>query len=95
MQIRNYPPTGPTEVGTKVEGPSTRKVDHGGHGAEAPAAPASSPTLKVSVSAEAKRLASNASSLDEAKVARLREAVDKGTLKIDSHAIARKIVGED
>lgn len=95
MQIRNYPPNGPTEVGTKVDGPSTRRVDQGGHGPDAPAVPASSPTLKVAVSDEAKRLAASASTLDEAKVARLREAVAKGTLQIDSHAIARKIVGED
>lgn len=47
--------------------------------------------VKVDVSDEAQRLAA-ASSLDVAKVEKLRSAIADGTFQVDSHAIANKLV---
>jgi flagellar biosynthesis anti-sigma factor FlgM len=50
--------------------------------------------VRVSLSRRAQELAANARA-DEAKIARLREAVEKGTLEIDPRAIAARIVEEN
>ena len=52
--------------------------------------------VKVSVSPEAQALAdkAHASRDDEAKIERLRAAVQNGTLTVDPAAIAEKIVGK-
>ena len=47
---------------------------------------------KVTVSAEAQRLASAASDADNAKVQALATSLHNGTFKIDAHAIAARIV---
>jgi flagellar biosynthesis anti-sigma factor FlgM len=51
-------------------------------------------TGKVSLSAKARELALGAAAtVDTAKVQRLREAVQNGTLAVDAKAIADKLVG--
>ncbi len=53
-----------------------------------------SDSVKVSVSDEARALHAK-DQVDEAKVARLKESISNGTFKIDSQAIADKIVGSE
>jgi flagellar biosynthesis anti-sigma factor FlgM len=47
---------------------------------------------RVSISAEARALASGEPSIDRAKVDRLRGAIAAGGLKFDSHIIAEKMI---
>lgn len=49
--------------------------------------------VKVTMSAKARELAAAApADFDEAKVARLKSAIEGGTFQIDAHHIARKLV---
>jgi flagellar biosynthesis anti-sigma factor FlgM len=50
--------------------------------------------VRLSLSSRARELASGAD-IDQAKIARLREAVEKGTLEMNPHLIAQKIVEEN
>lgn len=95
MRIQDKGPqgdvTGPNAP--SVGGASHVKKAHGpdeGRAGEAP----DRGSVKLNVSAKARELAEQ-SKVDDAKVARLREMVEKGELKIDARAIASKIVGED
>lgn len=94
MRIQDKGPkadvTGPSAAG--VNGAAHGKKAHGpkegvgeGQGRD---------SVKVNVSAKARALAEQ-STVDEAKVARLKEKLEKGELKIDARAIAAKLVGED
>lgn len=56
--------------------------------------PADDDSVRISISTRARELASGGE-VDSAKVARLREAVEKGTLQMDPHAIAAKMVEEN
>ncbi len=57
----------------------------------------SNESVKVTVSARARELAATqaADHVDEAKVVKLRTAIDDGTFKVDAHKIAQKIVDGD
>jgi flagellar biosynthesis anti-sigma factor FlgM len=54
----------------------------------------SSQAAKVSISSEARALASGASDIDEGKVGQLKAALAAGTLKFDSSAIAEKMIDQ-
>lgn len=83
-------PTPSTATGT-VRTPSAEGSAAGTRGTD----PAE-PSVKVSISTRARELVSRPESgVDEAKVARLKEQLERGTLAVDSSAIARKIVDED
>jgi negative regulator of flagellin synthesis FlgM len=58
---------------------------------ESSANPSGAPPVKVTVSAEARRLADEAKG-DEARVDRLRQAVAEGSFRVDTRAVAKKIV---
>ena len=87
----------------RISGPETRLADEPLKKATPqPAAadngrPVSDPrqAVQVTVSAEAQALANGPSGFDEAKVARLRSAVEAGTLSIDRTKIAQRIVEGD
>lgn len=51
-------------------------------------------SVKVNVSAKAREMSQKAT-VDEAKVARLKDQIEKGEFKVDARAIAAKIVGDD
>jgi flagellar biosynthesis anti-sigma factor FlgM len=59
--------------------------------------PSSQAAIQVSLSAAARELgkASGPGAVDEAKVSRLRSAIDAGTLKVDTAKIAERIVEGD
>jgi flagellar biosynthesis anti-sigma factor FlgM len=59
--------------------------------AESPSAAGSPDSVKVTISSKARELAGTRESFDAAKVARLKEKVESGELKIDAQAIAHKI----
>ena len=75
--------------GTKTNGTSAAngptKTEESG------ASPGTGAPVTVTVSPEARRLA-DAAKGDEARVERLREAVANGTFRVDSRAVAKKIV---
>lgn len=54
----------------------------------------SSQAAKVSISSEARALASGASDIDEGKVEQLKAALAAGSLKFDSSAIAEKMIDQ-
>jgi flagellar biosynthesis anti-sigma factor FlgM len=54
----------------------------------------SSQAAKVSISSEARALASGASDVDHGKVEQLKAALSAGTLKFDSSAIAEKMIDQ-
>ncbi len=75
--------------GTKTNGTSAA---NGPTKAEETGTPAgSSAPVTVTVSPEARRLA-DAAKGDDARVERLREAVANGSFRVDSRAVAKKIV---
>lgn len=83
-------------VGLETQGttPAKPQKAHGHH--EHDAGTQGHDSVKVNVSAKARALAAQADAgVDEAKVARLRDAIDKGTFKIDPQAIASKLVGPE
>jgi flagellar biosynthesis anti-sigma factor FlgM len=49
---------------------------------------------RVSISAEARALAEGDVSIDRAKVERLRQSIQSGSLKFDSQAIAQRLVDQ-
>ena len=55
-------------------------------------APGSTSAEKVTVSAQAQALSHQATTVDAAKVERLRSAIQSGTFKVDKQAIANRIV---
>jgi negative regulator of flagellin synthesis FlgM len=54
----------------------------------------SSQAAKVSISSEARALASGASDIDQSKVEQLKSALAAGTLRFDSSAIAEKMIDQ-
>ena len=50
---------------------------------------------RVSISAEARALAEGDGSIDQAKVERLRQGIQAGSLKFDSQVIAQRLVDQD
>jgi len=74
---------------TKVN-PGQRSVEAG----EATSVSGGSQAARVSISSEARALASEASDVDQAKVERLRAALANGTLSFDSSAIAEKLIDQ-
>ena len=85
-------PQNPKDV--NVAGASSTKKGAKAHGSEGTEKSHGHDSVKVSVSAKAKELASQ-SQIDEAKVSRLREQISSGQFKVDARAIAQKLVGED
>lgn len=73
----------------RVGSPTAKKTNEKS-GAEGASGASNSDALKVEVSATAKALAAGTAKLDE-----LKASVQNGTYKVDSRAIARKLVGED
>ena len=61
---------------------------------QGPAKPGDASGVKVTLSAEAVQRAQSAE-VDHAKVARLRDAVQNGTLQVDARAIANRLVEGD
>jgi flagellar biosynthesis anti-sigma factor FlgM len=51
-------------------------------------------SVKLQVSDKARELALSAQK-DEARIEKLRQSIADGTFKVDAHAIAAKIVGDD
>jgi flagellar biosynthesis anti-sigma factor FlgM len=50
---------------------------------------------RVSISAEARALAEGGANVDQAKVERLRESLQSGSLKFDSQLVAQRLVDQD
>ncbi|MGA3122804.1 MAG: flagellar biosynthesis anti-sigma factor FlgM [Polyangiaceae bacterium] len=76
------------------------KVGTSGAGAAGATSAEAQSAVTVTVSAKARELAdaqqaSGGSDVDEAKVARLQQAVSSGTLDVDSTKIAQRIVNGD
>jgi flagellar biosynthesis anti-sigma factor FlgM len=59
---------------------------------EGTAAGGSVRAARVSISAEARALAAGDSSIDQAKVERLRNALSAGSLKFDSQLVAQRMI---
>jgi len=88
MRIPNYPPSATTH---DVSPAKVRREGGAPEASGGAAAQRHEPTVKVQVSDAARKLAESRST-DEAKVARLRSAVEDGSLRVDARAIADKIV---
>ncbi len=90
--IHGYGNTQGGSVGGTTQGAATRSSRD--QAAGKPQGPSGSPE-KVTLSAEARKLADASTASDAAKVDRLRTAIQGGTFKIDHAAIAAKIVDGD
>jgi negative regulator of flagellin synthesis FlgM len=66
-----------------------------GSSSEASTDPTAASPVKVTVSSKALELSSQAGEASDAKVARLSQSVADGTFKVDSQAIANRIVEGD
>jgi flagellar biosynthesis anti-sigma factor FlgM len=95
------------KIDGKNIGPMTAKVDTGrsakadgakSHGLDAKAKAKSPANVDVSeraqMMAKAKHIASQHSEVDEAKVARLQKLIDDGNYKVDSEAVADRLLEE-
>jgi negative regulator of flagellin synthesis FlgM len=94
ISIRNTPtPAAPSSAGSV--GKSSTAGKSGEASSASHATGAASAEGKVTISDKTRELAAASSStVDAAKVERLRAAVNNGSLKIDAHKIANKIVGD-
>ena len=86
--IHGYGNTQGGAIGGAQQGAATRL---GKDGANAKPSAVSGSPEKVTLSAEARRLADGSAASDAAKVSGLRAAIQGGTFKIDHAAIAAKI----
>ena len=50
---------------------------------------------RVSISAEARALAEGGANVDQAKVERLRQSIQAGSLRFDSQLVAQRLVDQD
>jgi len=50
---------------------------------------------RVSISAEARALAEGGANVDQAKVERLRQSIQSGSLRFDSQLVAQRLVDQD
>lgn len=84
----------------KTEKATKNMIDTGSSKAEALQSSSLGDSTKVELSSRAqdakkiKELAMAAPDIDEAKVAKFRDMIDKGTYKVDAQAIADKMVDE-
>ena len=93
MRIQDRGPQG-EKIGSAGGASQSKKAAEGDAKAREAGASAQAGSVKLKVSAKARALAAE-SQVDEAKVARLKEAMENGSFKVDARAIAHKLVGED
>lgn len=94
MKIPTRPEISPTQFPPDTAKPTIKQPEDK---TQAPgSAKSSTSAVKVTLSDRARRLAESAPStdLDEAKVERLRSAIQLGRFKIDASVVARRIVQE-
>ena len=105
MKVSN---TGPKNVGSGIAGPASTgtaaETAKSVRSSKSPAAEALGATVgsstKVAVSSRAQEMkraqemATPSNDVDEAKVARLQALIDSGSYKVDSEAIAERLVSE-
>ena len=83
--LNAYQRSGVTAVGAKPPAKATAPVaSQDSHGAGEAA--------KVTISAEARALAKTSDNFDPAKVESLKQRVDSGEYKVDSHTVARRLL---